>query len=419
VARCRWAERFRRLLRLEIPIRKPRGVTLALVASNPVPGGLPKINLMLLESPTLPASPLDKNWLRHVEDDTCDFLERLRVPEVAGRYLPCESGVTPIGREMSLAFSCLALRTLRMFGRWREMPATERHAWADFIKGFQEPNGEGAFRDEPELRYVAQPQPWLARLAASLLGQPGRPSERELLLAEIHHTLGTLEEIGIEPARPFTGFPSTPAAVQEALEALDWRRPAEAGTASAALVFFIATQAPHFLASERVLTLLCVCREFFATLADPETGAYFCGRRPAHAELIEGAMKVLMSLDWLGVEPHHPEQLVATCLERPPPRRVPDVVSTLYVLHQCLPEESSAEVKEYCVAAYERIRGHYHPNGGFSYHVGRAQDRYHGIPITTGGNEPDVQGTCLAVWGLAMIWRLVEPRHVRWGVLRP
>src|SRR4051812_8834977 len=222
---------------------------------------------------------------------------------------------------MALGFSTFALRTLRMFGRWDSLPQGERNEWAQFIGSFQEPTGEGAFRDEAELRYISQPRLLLTRVIDRLRRRPALPTERELLRAETKQAIATLAEIGVPAPRPYTGFPHTPAEVRAWLERLDWSRPWGAGGQSGALVCSLATQAPRIMPASDAETLLETCREFFTALADPETGAYFRGPRPAHGELINGAMKVLICLDWLSVRPHYAERLMATTLEHPPQGR--------------------------------------------------------------------------------------------------
>lgn len=362
---------------------------------------------------------LDEGWLAEVQEKTPEWLRRLQRPDRIGWFLPSEHGITPVGREMGLGFSCFALRTLRMLGEWDTLSAPMREEWVRFINAYQEPSGEGAFRDEPELRYISQPRSLFARIADRLRRRPGLPGERALLLAETKQAIATLDEIGGQPARPFTGFPQTPAEVRAWLERLDWARPWGAGGQSGALVCFLATQAPRIMPHEKAEELLQTCRDFFAQLVDPETGAYFRGARPAHGELINGAMKVLICLDWLGVRPHYANRLIETTVAQPPQGRGCHLVDAIYVLHQSVEAAASAEVTEYCLRVFEQIRAHYHARGGFSFYVGRSQTSYYGVPITRGGNEPDVQGTCLLIWALAMIWRIVDPNGAKWGTLRP
>jgi hypothetical protein len=366
---------------------------------------------------TTPA--LDEGWLAGVQEKTLAWLQRLARPERTGWVLPCEHGTTAVGREMGLGFGCFALRTLRMLGAWDSLPTQTRDAWVRFISDYQETGGEGAFRDEPELRYVSQPRSLLTRIVDRVWRRPALPSERALLLAETKQAIATLDEVDAQPARPFTGFPQTPAEVRAWLERLDWTRPWGAGGQSGALVCFLATQAPRIMPQAAAEALLQTCRDFFAELADRESGAYFRGPCPAHGELINGAMKVLICLDWLGVHPHYAERLIATTIEQAPQGRGCHLVDAIYVLHQSLSGEASPAMKAYCLRVFDQIRAHFHETGGFSFYVGQSQTSYYGVPITRGQNEADVQGTCLLIWALAMIWRMVDPPDAKWGILRP
>jgi hypothetical protein len=362
---------------------------------------------------------LDEAWLAEVQEKTVAWLSRLQRPERTGWVLPCEHGTTAVGREMGLGFACFALRTLRMLGAWNALPAQTRADWVRFISNYQEPGGEGAFRDEPELRYISQPRSLLTRIADRVRRRPALPSERALLLAETKQAIATLDEVDAQPARPFTGFPQTPAEVRAWLERQDWTRPWGAGGQSGALVCFLATQARRILPQPEADALLQTCRDFFAELADHETGAYFRGPRPAHGELINGAMKVLICLDWLGVRPHYAEQLIATTIAQPPQGRGCHLVDAIYVLHQSVSGEASQAVRVYCLRVFDQIRAHFHATGGFSFYVGQSQTSYYGVPITRGHNEADVQGTCLLSWALAMTWRMVDPANAKWDILRP
>jgi hypothetical protein len=165
--------------------------------------------------------------------------------------------------------------------------------------------------------------------------------------------------------------------------------------------------------------LLAICRGYFAGIADAESGAYFRGRRPAQGELINGAMKVLMALEWLEVKPHHAGRLIQTCLAYPPSPGGGHLVEAVYVLHQCLAGETSGTVRAYLLHVVEMIRRHAHDDGGFSYYVGKAQDNYRGVTISRGLDESDLHGTCLLTSALAMIWQILSPETAAWKTIRP
>lgn len=366
---------------------------------------------------------LDHSWLSRLEDSVPAFLRSLKPTSVSGRYLPCRRGVTDVGREMALGWSCFALKTYHMLGRWELLSREEREEWVEFIQLYQRTDGDCPFEDPPQMEHLGKPPGLIARLKQMVGRGPWRPDPHSIRLAETKQAIATLADVGAKPARPFRGFPTTPERVREWLNKQDWTKPWGAGGQSAGLVVFIKTQAPLFMDPFEVDALLAACREFYASIADPHTGAYFRGNVPAHGELINGAMKVLMALDWLEVPIHYPEKLVATVLQYAPEPSGCHLVDAIYVLHQALASpgtsRADANVRAYCGQVQELLRAHANDDGGFSFYARKAQTAYYGAPVSRGLEESDVQGTCLLVWALSMIWRLVEPEKAKWGLTRP
>jgi hypothetical protein len=365
-------------------------------------------------------STFSTEWLGERRGEALRFMSALRVDSQPGRYAPCLNGATDIGREMALGWSCFALKLHHMLGAWTELPENSRTGWIGFIRGFQcSADREGAFIDRPEIDFLERRT--LRDHVWKLLGR-GRPKDfaRSIVLAETKQAIATLAEVDAEPLQPFRGFPLTPEEVRAWLDAKDWSRPWGAGGQSAGLVVFLKTQAPLLLSQSHVDELLDVCRGFYEGLADRDTGAYFRGPRPAHGELINGAMKVLMALDWLDVRPHYAERLVATCTAQPPRSDGCHLVDAVYVLHQCLaPGAADANVRGFCAHVLDGIKQHAREDGGFSFYAKRAQTNYYGVPVSRGLEEGDIQGTCLLVWALAMIWRLLAPETAEWKTIRP
>ncbi len=322
---------------------------------------------------------------------------------------------------MALGFSCFALKTQHMLGGWPALPESERSAWLDFIRSYQcnSEESSGAFIDPPENNYLTVGRTWRDRLWRMIGRRRPKDFAHSIVLAETKQAIATLAEVGERPRVPFRGFPLTPEGVRAFFESKDWSRPWGAGGQSAGLVVFLKTQAPELLPAQEVEALLTVCREFYAGLVDADSGAYFRGTRPAQGELVNGAMKVLMALDWLDEPVHRPERLVQTCLAHPPSPDGCHLVDAIYVLHQSVRGDVTATVRAYCLHVVEMIRRHANPDGGLSFYLGRAQTNYYGVPISRGLPESDIQGTCLLVWALAMIWRMLAPETAAWQPIKP
>lgn len=363
---------------------------------------------------------LDLEWMAGLQTAVPEFLSTLHVGDYPGRYLPCKNGATTLGREMMLGWSCFALKTFFMLGLWDGFPPSDRANWIRLLQSYQKNDGENSFIDPPEAAFLETYVPWRERLRQLFRRTATTKSARAITLAETKQTIATLAEVNAEPLRTFSGFPQTPEAVRIWLESQNWTRPWGAGGQSAGLIVFIKTQGPKLMAQRDVDELLRVCSDFYKGLADRETGAYFKGARPAHGEMINGAMKVLMALDWLGDSPHYPDQLVATTLKQPPSPKGCHLVDAVYVLHQCLNQrEPEKAVREFCGQIFAEIKLHSKPDGGFSFDREKAQTVYYGVPVSRGLPESDIQGTCLLVWALALICRLLSPASAVWRPMKP
>lgn len=362
----------------------------------------------------------DADWYARREESALRFLHSLKVGEQPGRYLPCLRGVTPVGREMSLAWSCFALKILHTLRRWDRQEREAREGWIEFLQTFQRGDEEGAFEDPPEMAHLRK-SPGLVATVLGWFGRgPWRPEPRSILLAETKQAIASLAELGQAPERPFRGFPATPDRLRAWLGAQDWSKPWGAGGQSAGMAVFVMTQAPRFLSTADAAELRQTCARFLDELADPETGAYFRGPRPEHGELINGAMKVLMALDWLNVPIRYPAQLAATTLAALPKSDGCHLVDAVYVLHRIFGKNGvDQKTRAYCSEVFEVLRAHEQEGGGFSFHPRKAQTNYYGVPVSRGLDEPDVQGTCLLLWAGAMIDELVVPERARWAVLKP
>lgn len=366
------------------------------------------------------------DWLQTLPDHLNRFMEALRV--APGRYLPALEGVTTEGKAIALPWSCFALKIDYMLGRWEKHSETERQQWLAFIQDFQAqgsrtvyPVGQNAFWEEALLNRVKQQRGRKARLKHLLL-HPWRltPFQRAIS-AETKQAIATLAQVGSGAKYPYQGFPHTPGRLRRYLHHLDWAHPWEAGAHTATIAVFLATEAPKFLSASRTATLLNICQEFLAGLADPATGAYFRGTAPGYDQLINGAMKVLTALDWLETPIHFPEKLIDTCLRQPPAAEGCHLVDAVYVLYRCQQQTHyrRPEVQRYALHLGEMLMQHFNPlDGGFSYFVGGSQVAYQGVRITQRLPVSDIHGTVLLTWAAGMLLNLLDAPQ-QWRIIRP
>lgn len=374
-------------------------------------------------------------WLDHLPERIAGFLESLSVPGQVGRYRPAAAGLTPQGERIALGMSCYAHKVAYMLGLWDALLPDEQAAWNAFLRGFQVDGqpyrtwaAHNAFIDPvvaDHLRSEMRRQPWPDRLRRATVGHGEATPFDRTLVSETKQAIATLDQVGVAPDRVFLGFPRTPDALRRYLGKLDWTQPWAAGAHAAIVAVFIDTQATKLLPPADVKALKAAVQTFLDAVTDADSGAYFRGTMPDHGTLVNGAMKVLTALDWLGQPIHHPERLIDTTLAQMPRAEGCHLVDAVYVLYRCAQQTDHrrAEIGRYCHAVLAMIAAHFvEQEGSFSYAVGASQTMYYGVPITEGRPVADMHGTILLTWALAMIFALLEQTPGTgspWRVIRP
>lgn len=373
-------------------------------------------------------APSQSEWVKCLNSSLPAYLQSLEWADQPGRFLPSAAGVTELGQQIALGFSCFALKLYHILGLWSCQEPQRQAAWITFLKSFQEEGStlkgsinHNAFTDPPLVNYLARQVPWRRRLAESLFHPKQLTYMQKVIVAETKQAIATLAEIGQAADQPYAGFPTTPAGINDHFLSLDWTRPWGAGGQAAALVVFLRIESPKLLGPAKAQELLAHCNQFLEGLADTTTGGYFKGSTPEHGQLINGAMKVLTALHWLEAPIHYPERLIDTCLANLPQAEGCHLVDVVYVLYRCLQqtEYQKASIQAYCQQVLDMIRQHYQPDGGFSFYLDRSQTTYYAAPITQGLPESDIHGTCLLVWALVMLLEILDNNLFGWKVIKP
>ncbi|OQY44980.1 MAG: hypothetical protein B6242_11535 [Anaerolineaceae bacterium 4572_78] len=384
------------------------------------------------------ATNYEIKWLTQLNETLPEYLQTLAHPNQIGRFSPCVQGATKLGKKASLGFSCFGMKLYYMLGLWQNLTITEQQTWASLIKSFQVHDNttensvfHHAFIDPvttyEAYNYFRHPKQFIrhvlpfVRHPQQLLKHNTLINRRGTIIAETKQAIATLAEVGEYATYPYRGFPSTVNGVKNYLQNLDWTKPWGAGGRSSALVVFIINESPKFLPQTEVQNLLDVCHQFFESMADAQTGAYFKGTSPAYGQLINGAMKILTALDWLDEPIHYPETLIDTCLQQLPSSSGCHLVDYIYVLYRCLQQTKyhHADVAQLCLKILDMIKKHYNPDGGFSYYIGQSQKGYYNINISHGLPESDIHGTILLTWAVILILEILEANTFGWQVIKP
>lgn len=382
-------------------------------------------------------------WLRQVADTVPGFINSLSDHSQTGRYFPCKKGISRIGQEASLGFSCFALKLYFILKLWDKLKDEKQNEWIEFIKGFQNLSTSinrfdliNAFVDPVLINnaydYMHYPTQLIYHLSIQLrnpknialpkYSRQNLTNPINVVLAETKQAIASLNEIGAIPNYPFQSYPRSKESLNDSLTKLDWHKPWEAGGQAASFAVFIATQQTHLDSNNCTYEeLKSAFSDFIESIVDSTSGIYYRGATPDYGQSINGAMKVLTALDWLQIPIHYPQQLIDTCLSHFPSSEGCHLVDTVYVLYRCLQytKHRKDEIIDYLRTIIDMIKTHYNSDGGFSYHVNRSQTNYYNIRISKGLPESDLHGTLLMIWAITLILEICEKNTFGWRVLKP
>ena len=356
-----------------------------------------------------------------------EFLNSLKNKTSSYHYLPCIEGPTKAGKEISLGFSCYALKTFYTLNKWKNLNEDQKEGWVNFINSFQKENNEfpkNSFIDnayvenfnEPSLYGIAKD---IGKKFFNLSPKYNYQTKKKELItsvrAESKQAIATLNQVKNNNNLPYEEFPKKKNEIDVFLDSFDWSKPWSAGAQFSGLCVFSKTQMQDGKLTKEHL-------EKYINSKVKSDGFYYIGNKPNFIELVNGTMKVLTGLDWLDLPIHYPEKLIDMCLANQPSEAGCDLVDYVYVLYRCSleTEYKKREIVSYVENLYELIFKHFYPNeGGFSYGVNESQKLYYGVVISQGLDEPDIHGTVLLTWALSMIFKITENQDYQWNVLKP
>ena len=364
----------------------------------------------------------------NLDEGIQNFLSNIAEGNSKYEYRNALSGNTQNGLNLRLGYSCYALKINYTLGIWEKLKDESKSEWAEYIKSFQKKDSvfpSNSFIDSAMIEGYKNFSNYkkiknLSKRTLSLLNlhdYQGVGHQLSIAVkAETKQAISTLAEAGFENHKKYLDFERNSTDIHHYIESLDWQKPWSAGAQFANLCVFTKTQledndAQRGILSDKILEYL-----------DTDTGFYFLSKKPSSSQLINGAMKVISGLNWLDIPIHYPKKIIDYCLQVKPSSEGCDLVDIIYVLYQASQQTNyrQSEIVNYVDSLCEIIFSHYYPNeGGFSYYKNKSQLYYYGLLTSKGKDVPDIHGTILLVWALAMIFSITENEKYEWKVLKP
>ncbi len=356
------------------------------------------------------------------------FLDSLRQDKEKFLFKPVLQGITDYGDRLELGFSTYALKIYFMTGEWDNLKNEEQDIWIKLINSYQI-NLKGfpinSFIDQAYLDYFkANKEKLLIKDLAKKTLNKTLNRKYELtnnfiinsVRAETKQCIATLYQVGAKNNIIYSDFEKYD--IHNFLDSFDWSKPWSAGAQFSGLAVFSKTQIDSEKEYKQVKKKLI---EFIGKKVNDD-GAYYYGMQPSTSETINGAMKVLTGLDWLDEKIHYPDKLIDICLNIKPKSEGCDLVDIVYVLYRCSLETTHRrkEIITYFEDFISIVESHYFPEkGGFSYYLKKSQTNYYGVEISKGFDTPDIHGTILLIWSIAMMSEVIDSSENIWKIIKP
>ena len=368
-------------------------------------------------------------WIEDLETNLDKFLDSLQ--RDGYKFNPVTKGITSNGAKLELGLSCYALKIYFITGRWELLTDNQKEKWICYINSFQSETNDfavNAFVDKKyvnayrEFSFTKNLKETLKRVLIYLNYNNYRLRNeklKEFIRAESKQAISSLIQVDYKITKLYQSELLDEKAAYEYLKNLNWKNAWNAGAQFSSLCVFVSSQVQD---KNKKQLLNNVLSDFINDISNSENGGFYVQSRPEDRELINGAMKVLTGLDWLGAEIPYPKKLIDTCLNAKPNMEGCDIVDIIYVLYMCnrVTNYRSEEIKEYFETLLSLIKGHYFlGQGGFSYFLNKSQTHYYGVKISKGLNTPDLHGTLLLIWGISMISKVIDLPIRNWNILKP
>lgn len=281
-----------------------------------------------------------------------------------------------------------------------------------FVQNFQKQNGE--FYD-PYIKHFSFP---LRTYNALKERDINRLYHKFVRRAETRQSISALKLFDIKPKYEFSDFPHTENDIKKYIDNLNWDIPWGAGSHFSALMFFLSLSE-----ISNKIKLIDFLSKYILKLRRPD-GCWYTGT-PSLQLKINGAMKIITGLKAAAefadinngkVIFTQVEKLIDTALLAANDINACSNFNITYVLRYANELTGGnyryEEIENFIKQRLDIYREFYHKKyGAFSFYKNKTNTKYYGAYITKGKKEPDIHGTVMFLWGLAVIgsfWNLNE-----------
>ena len=202
--------------------------------------------------------------------------------------------------------------------------------------------------------------------------------------------------------------------MKDYLQSFNWNEPWGAGSHYSHMLFFQRMGYVYgLLTQEEYNENISYAKTWIDNIQDKESGSWFIGKTTSQ-QAINGAMKVLSGFNAVGdlkISEETGQKLIDLCLNNVNNDQACDNFNIIYVLKNAIDvcrDYRKNEIIDFAEKRFNIYMDYYYPEwGGFSFYKGKSNECYYGCRITRGKDEPDIHGTTLFMWGMAVISKIL------------
>lgn len=231
--------------------------------------------------------------------------------------------------------------------------------------------------------------------------------------AEHRQCLSALNLYDLLPDEVYLPIPKSIPEVKKFLTNLNWSNPWTAGSHFSHLMFFYGLGNKQNPNKNRFKPLIDFAIQWVNKMQNEKDGAWYKSDIPTRIK-VNGMMKILTGFDAVNhKEINYPDKIIDTCLSATQEKNACDHFNIIYTLYRASSylkhSYRYSEIKQFSLKKLNDFRGQYYPKlGGFSFYANRNNDLYYNARIAKSGDTPDIHGTTLFLWGVAIICKLLQ-----------
>ena len=345
-----------------------------------------------------------EQWVGEVHGGVTGFVEAMRGRSERGFFRHTWSSDLRRDERWGLINAVFAARILHLCDA---VEAEHRQHIGEFIMGFQ--RRDGGFCDPWLLRQTRRTR-WRRGLRGGDLSEIRGTC---LFTAETRSALTALRHLKTPVRRRYRRFEAmSPASVRRYVHGLDWRRPWAAGSHFSAMIVFLCYPHNDLSDDEKSRRIMLINAAFEALARYRRPGG--CWLDPAAGEVgdgekVNGCMKVLLAYEWAERPVDEPERIIDLCLSVLNADDACYNLDVVYALEACgrQTDHRRDEVASFLLARLGLLQRFWHAErGGFSFYEGQCATHYYGARYAQPADEPDMHGTWLYTYAVALIARL-------------